>query len=229
MTRTIIHTPTGKLENSIDFYSRLQFKSIAGSPILYTDGIAVIEINTDRFARAGLKIYRRSWTTEIAALKEMTAVTAIPGGYLFCEPGGTWIYLMESEPGIKFKKSESSFSILGNFAGLSIEAADILRAARIFEILGFSKNMGSADQGWISFVNEEGFKINIMKPLCCPHLFFNPSLTYFNGKNNLSVIEKVRVLEIPISEEITHFNKKGIADNIIIRDPGGYGFFIFND
>jgi hypothetical protein len=68
-----------------------------------------------------------------------------------------------------------------------------------------------------------------MKPLTCLHLFFNPSLTYFNGGNNLAVIENIRKLGIPITEEITHFNKDGIVDNIIIRDPGGFGFFVFND
>lgn len=227
--KTIIHTPTNKLKDSVDFYSKLQFKSLAGKPILFSDGIAVIEVNPDRFARSGLKLFKASWAEEVSALKAITAVTEMPGGYLFSDPGGVWIYLVESEPVIKFKKTDNSFSVLGNFAGLSLETADIARAVRIFEILGFEKNNGSEEQGWISFVNGEDFKINIMKPLCCPHLFFNPSLTYFNGKNNLSVIEKIRSLEITITEEITHFNKNGTADNIIIRDPGGYGFFIFND
>jgi hypothetical protein len=69
-----------------------------------------------------------------------------------------------------------------------------------------------------------------MKPNICPHLFFNPSMTYFNGKEgNPKVIAKVRELDIPIAEEITHFSKDGSVDNIIIRDPGGYGFFLFND
>jgi len=54
-------------------------------------------------------------------------------------------------------------------------------------------------------------------------------LTYFNGKQNLKVIEQIRNNGISITEEITHFNKEGIVDNIIIRDPGGYGFFIFSD
>lgn len=46
---------------------------------------------------------------------------------------------------------------------------------------------------------------------------------------NLAVIKKIRELNIPIVEEISTFNKEGIVDNIIIRDPGGYGFFIFSD
>ena len=63
----------------------------------------------------------------------------------------------------------------------------------------------------------------------CPHLFFNPSLTYFNSGRNPEVIAGIRAAGIPISEEITIFNKEGRVDNIIIRDPGGYGFFLFND
>jgi hypothetical protein len=69
-----------------------------------------------------------------------------------------------------------------------------------------------------------------MKPFSCPHLFFNPSLTFFNGKeNNPKVIQKIRDLNIPITQEITAFNEEGLVDNIIIRDPGGLGFFVFND
>ena len=54
-------------------------------------------------------------------------------------------------------------------------------------------------------------------------------MTYFNGQKNLAIIEEIRELNIPIAEEITYFNSEGTVDNIIIRDPGGYGFFIFND
>ena len=46
--------------------------------------------------------------------------------------------------------------------------------------------------------------------MMCPHLFFNPSLTYFNGKEgNPKVITAVRDAGIPITEEITHFNREG--------------------
>lgn len=76
---------------------------------------------------------------------------------------------------------------------------------------------------------DDGFVISLMKPFSCPHLFFNPSMTYFNGKDNLAVIRKIREAGIPITQEITAFNTEGIADNVILRDPGGYGFFVFND
>ena len=89
--------------------------------------------------------------------------------------------------------------------------------------------MGSAEKGWISMTNDNDFSVSLMSPNACPHSFYNPSLTYFNNKNNLSVIQKIRDLGIPIEEEITAFNPDGVADNIILRDAGGYGFFIFND
>ena len=45
----------------------------------------------------------------------------------------------------------------------------------------------------------------------------------------MTIIEGVRTANIDITEEISHFNPDGIVDNIIIRDPGGLGFFIFSD
>jgi hypothetical protein len=90
--------------------------------------------------------------------------------------------------------------------------------------LGFSKTIGEIEQGWVGYANEDGMKANI-----CPYLFFNPSATYFNGPNNLKIIEQIRDINIPITEEIMGFNKKGIVDNIIIRDSGRLGFFLFSD
>ena len=54
-------------------------------------------------------------------------------------------------------------------------------------------------------------------------------MTYFNGGKNLPNIGKMREAGIEFAEEITHFSSDGVADNVIIRDPGGLGFFIFND
>ena len=120
-------------------------------------------------------------------------------------------------------------SELGNFAGVSLETTAIKNSIQFWNILGFEQNMGSIESGWVSLVNKDGMSISLMAPLICPHLFFNPSLTYFNGTNNLNVIKEINARSIPITEEITHFNKEGIVDNIIIRDPGGLGFFLFSD
>ncbi len=226
----LLHTPTNQLANSQAFYEQLGFRRLPHeSLVLYTDGKALVEINPDRFARAGIKCYQASWRTEVDRIRERMAVTELDGGgYLCSDPSGVWIYLMESEPNIDFTPAEQSFSTLGNFMGLSLETTDFARSAAFYDNLGFSKTMGSAEQGFAVFQNGE-FGISLMRPQACPHLFFNPSMTYFNGGKNLPVIERIRELGIPIVEEITHFNKEGIVDNIIIRDPGGFGFFVFND
>jgi hypothetical protein len=89
-----------------------------------------------------------------------------------------------------------------------LETTDIVKFIKVWQNLGFKKTMGSLEQGWITFQNGDGMGVSLMKPMSCPHLFFNPSLTYFNGKKNPEIIQKIRELGVPIAEEITHFNKK---------------------
>ena len=223
----IVQTPTNKLENSIDFYQKLGFKKIDDH--VFTDGKVIVEINPDRHARAGIKLFKPSWERELENLLDLATVTKLEKGYLLSDASGVWIYLIEGEPAWKAETAENSFSALGNYAGLSLETTDMKRSAAIYRALGFTKAMGDESQAYMSLA-WHGFTISLMKPNICPHLFFNPSMTYFNGKeDNPKVIAKVRELNIPIAEEITFFNKEGIVDNIIIRDPGGYGFFLFND
>jgi hypothetical protein len=223
-----IHTPTNALQNSLDFYTKLGFRQISENPILFTDGKALIEINPDRYARAGIKLYKPNWKEDLDMLGMITAVTKSVDGALLSDLNGVWIYLSEREPPVSFTTEKETYSTLGNFAGLSLETTDMQKSAAIYEVLGFQNAGGSPEAGYLSLALGD-FVINLMRPLSCPHLFFNPSMTYFNGVNNPAVIEKIRALGIPIAEEITHFNKEGIVDNIIIRDPGGYGFFVFND
>lgn len=225
---SLVQTPTNKLENSLAFYSKLNFKTISESPNIVSDGRVYIEINPSPFARAGLKLYRPDWTQVVSQLKERTAVVTIENGFLLGDNNGVWIYLLEEDaPTILL--DQKSNTILGNAAGLSIESINIEESIKIWEILGFRKTMGGIEQGWISFENEDKLPLSIMKANVCPHLFYNPSLSYFNGEKNEEIIDNIRSLEIPITEEITQFNTEGKVDNIIIRDPGGLGFFIFND
>jgi hypothetical protein len=225
----IIHTPTPNLKDSLDFYNRINFKIVSEkNPTMVTDGQALIEINPDRYARCGIKLFKQSWSQEIAELNKLTAVTPLENYSILADPSGVWIYLVEGQSDTAFKQQEKCFGFTGNFSGLSLETTDLNRSHEFYGILGFEKSYGSVDQGWIS-LSYKNFIISLMKPLNCPHLFFNPSLTYFNGNNNLSVIKKLKDAGISFTEEITHFNKDGIVDNVIIRDPGGYGFFIFSD
>ena len=162
-------------------------------------------------------------------LSKYTMVHEIPKGFLLNDLNGCWIYLIESDfPVVENAKGKNT-AYPGNFSGLSLESTDTQRSLSIWEVLGFKIKIGNLNGGYIVLENSDGFNVSIMKPLTCPHLFFNPSMTYFNGGKNLENIKNIRAANIPITEEITHFNEEGIVDNIIIRDPGGYGFFIFND
>jgi hypothetical protein len=226
----LIQTPTPAIKQSKDFYQRLGFTTISEEPYRVSDGKVVIEVNPDRFTRAGVVLYRDSWAGTVVALRQLVPVIQTDTGYLLDDLSGTRISLIEAERGpVNTENNHSPSSIIGNFAGLSLEVIDIADAVKVWELLGFEKTMGSAEKGWVSYQNEDGLGISFMKPNMCPHLFFNPSLTYFNSGKNLEVIEKIRAVGVPITEEITVFNEEGIVDNVILRDPGGYGFFVFND
>lgn len=227
--QTIIQTPTPNLQESLNFYKKLNFTVLSeNNPTLVTDGKVVIEINVDRKARAAIKFYQSDWSDKLEQIKKHTKVIAIENGHLFAAPSGVWIYLLENEPP-KVDLSAVKTSTLGNSMGVSLEVIDIDRSLAIFDILGFKITMGGIEQGWMVIAHQSGAAISLMLPNACPHLFFNPSLTYFNGKDNINIIENIRQANVEITEEITVFNKEGIVDNVILRDPGGLGFFIFSD
>jgi len=229
--KAIIQTPTRNLKESLEFYEQLNFKVISkANPTVVTDGKAIIEINPDRHARAGLKLFRADWSDLVKTLPVTVPVVTLDNGYLISDVSGMWIYLLNGDflPKSSIVKDISS-STLGNYAGLSIETVGFNQSIELFSKLGFKSTGGGFEQGWQSLKNEEDIVISIMKPMVCPHLFFNPSLTYFNGENNMGIINTVRQLNIPIVEEITYFNENGDVDNIIIKDPGGLGVFLFSD
>ncbi len=228
--QTVIHTPTSDLAKSIDFYSRLKFEMLSESdPTVFTDGKALVEINPDRHARAGVKTYGEDLSREISALKEISEVLESNDKYIACDPNGVRVYLSETSLGIEYEPKEESFGLTGNYAGLSLEAHDINSTVEFWEAAGFENSGGDISQGWAQFSNGAGMDISLMKPLMCPHLFFNPGVTYFNSGKNLTNIGLLREAGIEFAEEITHFSSDGVADNVIIRDPSGLGFFIFND
>lgn len=229
--KALITTPTPSLENSLEFYSRLEFTVLSleeSNQAIVSDGMVHIQIDSIRTARAGIKFYKENWADIVDQLKTLTPVHKLENGWLLADASGSWIYLIHGEYPLN-DLPELPQSVLGNYAGLSLEVISIERAMPVWQALGFQMNMGSPEQGWITMQNEDDVTISLMNPLACPHLFFNPSLTYFNSGNNLENIQKIREAGIEITEEITAFNTEGIADNVILRDPGGYGFFIFND
>jgi len=229
MNQITIQTPTPSIAESQQFYEKLGFRKIPNHhKQIFTDGKAIIEINEDGFARAGLRFYKKSWIEELENLKQYHTILEFSEGYLTTDPNGVWIYLVASDFTFEVN-GESSFSKLGYYAGVSIETFSMEKTLEFYKMIGLDLTEGSTDHPWMTLSHPCGFIVSFMKPLSCPHLFFNPSLTYFNGSNNPSIIKSIRSEGIPITEEITLLSKNGEVDNIIIRDPGGLGFFIFND
>jgi hypothetical protein len=223
-------TPTPKLSTSLEFYAKLGFTVIpANGSTLVSDGQVLIEIDPERTARAGIKFFDADHSRKLDALSGTFAIHRVEAGHLLSDPNGIRVVLSEREAPAADMKGITP-GITGNFAGLSIETTEMERSVEFWSALGYAITMGEASKGWVSLEADGCPGISLMKSMMCPHLFFNPSLTYFNGKEgNPKVIEAVRKEGIPITEEITHFNKEGLVDNIIIRDPGGLGFFLFND
>lgn len=225
-----IQTPTNAIDNSIEFYSKLGFKMLEHDKnAVFSEGKFILEVNPERTARAGLRIYGDDWHDTVKELQPLTTVIQTQTGFVLTDPSGSKIYLEKEIKPDRADLSAIKPSVLGNFSGLTFETTDMHKTLQLYQILQFKITSGAPDQGWISLIGPGDFPLAILSHGNCPHLFSNPSLSFFNGKNNESIIQNIRNLEIPITEEITAFNDQGTVDNIIIRDPGGLGFFIFND
>ncbi|WP_127845206.1 hypothetical protein [Psychroflexus aestuariivivens] len=226
--KIIIQTPTGDLQKSIDFYTALGFTKCESSiDNLFSDGQFYLQINPDKFARVGLKIFVDDLANLTENLQKHTKIVNFESCKVF-RTHNTTIQISEDKidlPELKLTKT----SLLGNFAGLSLETLDMFSAFNLWDSLGFKLKMGGMDKSWMTLENDFGFCISFMQIQTCPHLFFNPSLTFFNGKSNFDRIQTIREKNISFAEEITHFNDKNIVDNVILKDPGGLGVFMFND
>ena len=228
--QTYLQSPTPNLTASKEFYEKLNFQAFEheGHPY-YTDGHSKILINPDRSARAALVLEVddvNKYKTNLSA-KGLHFEESKDELLLTCPSG---IYTRIKRLSGTLPVGSDQASVLGNAAGLTIESNNMQASADFYEALGFKITTGTAASGWVVMENEIGFSFSLLKSGMCPHLFFNPSISYFNGKEgNPKVIENIRKAGIPFTEEITHFNDQGIVDNVIVRDPGGLGFFVFND
>ncbi len=226
--KTIIQTPTPDIERSNDFYSRLGFKPVeSGETVMFTDGKFVVEINPDPHVRAGMKIFSDDWSEIAKKLGDLTVVLESEDGYMAADPNGVRLYMVNGS--LPHDTGEESFGATGNFNGISIETVETGKTVKFWEAAGFEKTQGDLSQGWAVFSNGGDIDISIMGANMCPHLFFNPGLTFFNSGKNLENIAKLTEAGIAFTEEITRFNDEGLVDNVIINDPGGLGFFVFND
>jgi hypothetical protein len=146
--KTIIQTPTNNIEESLNFYSKLKFGTLTHKNlILVTDGKAVIQINPDRFARAGVKFYSKDWKEAVDQLEKLTPVVKTEEGYLLSDPSGTWIYLVENEEITNAQINSIKPSVLGNFAGISLEVISIKKSFGNLEPFGIFTQHGLSGSG----------------------------------------------------------------------------------
>jgi len=225
----IIQSPTPEIKKSLDFYKKLKFNILEqDDETLVSDGKVLLKINPERYARPGIILYNKNWSSKIEEVRKLVPVFDTGSSFIVTDSTGSWIYLLNGEVPSYSIKGECH-STLGNYAGMSLETISMSHSRSLWEIFGYKVTMGGPDEGWMTMGDSNGHTISFMHPNACPHLFYNPSLTYFNGSNNPKIIQEIRDTGITFTEEITFFNKNNEVDNVIVRDPGGLGFFIFND
>lgn len=224
----LLQVNTPNLEKSITFYNQIGFlyKELNEKHFV-SDGKNIIYINEAKTARSGI-VFNGASNELIDVVASKYAHANANGETILADPSGTFIYLIQNE--FKIPEFDGKSSLLGNAAGVSLEMVDVELGMKLYADLGFSKTQGDLAHGWVLLQHNTGFGLSIMAPNACPHIFNNPSLTYFNGKEgNNQVIANLREANVSFAEEITAFNKEGKVDNVILTDPAGFGFFVFND
>ncbi|MBU2019293.1 MAG: hypothetical protein KJ941_06585 [Bacteroidetes bacterium] len=222
MGQFIYQTPAIDVDRSKLFFEKSGWtKFILDDQLHYADGKSIFRLNPIPTSRAGM-IYRASENEvrpDIFIRMNDTWATACPSGiYTYWESGEQ----------VSFDSADSS--ILGNNHGLTIESINLQESIRFYTKLGFVPESESVEHGFVSMKHASGFILTLLKSGMCPHSFCNPSLSFFNGKEgNPKVIDLIRKSGIEIYEEVTFFNPDNKVDNLILREPGGFGFFIFND
>ena len=223
-----LQTCTPNIHQSKNYFKALDFElEDKGDYTLVYDRQMHIMISHERSGRKGLSLIKENWESEITQLAQFVEVKQNNGVYYFVSPSGTR-FALKSGPSVMIPEAQST-CLLGNYAGVSLETMDIKMSMKILQVLGFEQSGGGLDKGWVSCTDQAQNTISLMMPFTCPHLFINPSGTFFNSGGNTEIIAKIRQRGIAIYEEITAFSTKCDVDNITMREPGGVGFFVFND
>ncbi len=232
--RILIQSPAPNLEASIGFYHKLNFVQTYQKDLVHIFSDAAIDIMVNGASSTRLSYV--VFTKEIDGLKQRLPETAKlfnhDTGLVTTDPNGVrvYIYPFESNPTLD-KSGIREKNVCGNNFGTGIETGRFDDSIQFWHALGYSTNNEITDKTqYATLVQDDCPAITLFAPGICPHAFYNPSLTYFNGKEgNPKVISALLKLGISPVEEITIFNNTGEVDNIIISDPGGLHAFIFND
>jgi hypothetical protein len=227
--KRFLQSPTPRLEKSISFYQQSNFNQFEfGGMPFFSDGKLTIRINPERTSHCGLVILTEDTSSFEKKLSAFQKPIKTESGLVTTCPAGIRIYIEKSNKSIP--TIEEKTPPLVNSMGFSIECTDMHATVAFNKALDYKIWIGKPEVGWLVMQEDGGHAVSLIKAGACPHLFFNPSVSFFNSKEgNPIIIEGLRKRCIPIAEEIKHFNTEGIVNNVIVRDPGGLGFFIFND
>ncbi|OHX64063.1 VOC family protein [Flammeovirga pacifica] len=226
MSHLFIQTITTEQLKSVDFYSSLNYEIVQNDHESWAvSSASQILIGNNKQDRLGLVLFDINATSQLQ--KANYQVHSQEDSTVCIAPSGVKVFIKNTPPPEFSSKNDL---LPGQCMGISIETPSMEASIQFWETLGFQISMGEASQGWVAMSHANGTMISLMKYGMCPHQFFNPSLTFFNGKEgNPKIIQAIKDKNIPIAEEITHFNENNEVDNIILKDPAGIGFFIFND
>lgn len=222
-----LQTPTPDPAASAAWYASLGFTAAEdhGGRAVYTDGRLRVLIDPSRTARAAIVLHDAR--ALIDALRPTTKLLEHEGRFLTLCPSGTLVWLDPAAP--PTLPEDVQPGVLGTYQGFSLEALDLGDTVGFWTSLGFAQTAGGPDKGWVQLTNPTGDSVSVMGMHACPHLFRNPGPTYFNSGRNPAVIAAIRETGIAIQEEVTVFSPGRPAENVIVADPAGTGFFIFND
>lgn len=228
-----IHVPVQNLKDSLAFFAKLQYSIILESELdaYITDGCIVLHLAPKKMA-AGYTFYVEKLETQLAQLKEAGVACRLnlnqDSSYqeiLVEEPNGVLVRFLQSADEPHLEKVEAS-SICGAHYGIGIMAEDFVSSIDFWESLGFKLTNGTRESKSYVEMTNDTIPLGIYRPGSCPHLFENPSLTYFE-KDMADRIAKAKAAGVEFVEEITQFNEQGIVDHAIWKSPGGLHAFMF--
>jgi len=156
----LLESPLLEKDKSIAFYTKLGFEISREKDIyIAKESRFIILLNPATTSQPTLHVYGAKETKS------------------FFGPSGTLIHLNKEKCPYTLGQKQS---ILGNYYGVSLETASLQDSYSLWRKLGF-KGTYSPTPGWIE-LNKAGQHLSIQQSNQCPHLFFNPSLTFFNGQ-----------------------------------------------
>lgn len=224
-----IQSPAPNFDRSQEFYKSIGFnvQLISDQKAIVSDDRISLIINGLPNARLGIILASDNVQVYFNRYNEKYSVLKDEKGYITADPNGVKLYLQPMYQKQIPKKSSSS--IIGTNYGYGIETHYMEQSIDFWHRLGYTSPT-TAVKSYVTLSANNLPDLTLFAPGMCPHAFYNPSLTYFNGKEgNPKVINQIRQRGIVPVEEITAFNPEGLVDNIIISDPGGLHYFIFND